>query len=163
MRLPGIPDEALDLENRGTWAMGQPTLFAAFEILRKQWRAGHRERELGLHLLFLSWYMLLEPAHLTGFDEALLPTEWLAELFNEVHEYLGPANSNDPELLYVVGLIAHLSPWLLGDNSTWEHRSESYRATYRQVVHEGIDSAMFNGRGAYGEYFAGQARVVGGF
>ena len=67
-------------------------------------------------------------------------------------------------MLFVVGLMAHLSPWLLGgDHKVREERSGRYRTMYRRLAPEGIDPRVFTGRGAYGDDFAGQARVPGGY
>lgn len=63
-----ISEKAIELENRSVH--GAPTLGDAFELLRGQWQSGERERELALHLMFLAWYLQIEPAHLTGLDEA---------------------------------------------------------------------------------------------
>lgn len=127
----------------------------ATRTLRDQWRAGDRDRELALHLLFLAWYLNLEPSHLTGLDETRVSTEELPGMFSEVHDWLLPdgANSDDAEALFVAGLPAIMAPWLLGDVDLWTARSEAYRVRYRQ----------FEGRGAYGDYYAGQASVPGGF
>lgn len=54
--------------------------------------------------------------------------------------------------------------WPLADEARlWIARSETYRTRYRQLAPDGIDPAVFDGRGAYGDYFGGQARVVGGY
>jgi hypothetical protein len=71
---------------------------------------------------------------------------------------------DDVECLYVVGLIASLSPWLLGEDvTTWETRSAQFRRRYRALVSDGLPAMYFSKRGAYGDYFAGQVRVQGGF
>lgn len=69
----------------------------------------------------------------------------------------------DVEALYVAGLAARLCPWALGEASLWIARSEAYRDRYRQLMPDGISPAAFQGRGAYGDYLAGQARVAGGY
>lgn len=140
-----------------------PTLCAAYEILRGEWRRGDRDRELALHLLFLSWYMLIEPPHLTGLDEQRLPSAELVAIFNEIHDYMEPATRGDVELLYVVGLMTSWAPWLVGDYEVWETRSREYQVLYRRLEPNGMDPDNFAGRGAYGDYFAGQARVKGGY
>jgi hypothetical protein len=157
----GIPTEALEFENRSLGVNGEPTLAAAYKLLRDAWRSGERDRELGLHLLLLSWYMLIEPPHLTGLDEQTAPE--LAAVFNEVHDVMAPAKHDDAELLYVVGLMTSLAPWLVGDHDVWEWQSAEYGVLYRQLAPGGLDPSIFAKRGAYGEYFAGQARVGNGF
>ena len=113
--------------------------------------------------MFLSWYLLLEPPHLTGLDRKDPLTERLQRAFNEVHDYFAPTMAADAEMLYVVGLMAHMTPWLLGQNEVWEDRATRYRVLYRQLAPTGIDPAVFEERAAYGEYFSGQARVKDGY
>lgn len=160
-----ISETALALENQSLGANGRPMLGRAYEVLRDQWRDGDRDRELALHLMFLAWYLIIEPAHLTGAEPALASSDELATMFNEAHDWLLPAGaeSDDVEALYTAGLPAHMFSWALGDDSLWDARSRAYRARYRQLAPAGIDPTVFDGRGAYGEYFARQARVVGGY
>jgi hypothetical protein len=158
-----IPVEALEFENRSIGQNGEATLAAAYQILKREWEAGVREREVALHLLFLAWYGLCEPTHLTGFDEMPAQVNELEHTFNQVYHSLQPNIDSDPEMLYVVGLMAHLFPYLLGDEATWIERSKHYRQRYRSLAPTGLDSAIFRGRGAYGDYFAGQTQVVNGY
>jgi hypothetical protein len=158
-----IPPEALDLENRSIGSNGQPTLAGAHVLLVAQWRKGDRDRELGLHLMFTAWYLLFEPPCLTGLDAARVRSEDLAVLFSEVHDYFKPTIASDAEMLYAVGLMAHLFPWVLGDESTWEAVARDYRVRYRQLAPQGLSPEMFSGRGAYGDYFGGQSTVRNGY
>jgi len=160
-----ISEEAMQLEIQSLGANGAPTLGAAFEVLCDQWRAGERDRELALHLLFLAWYLNVEPAHLTGLDETRVSSKELPGIFNEVHDWLLPdgAASSDAEALYAAGLPARMFPWVLGDHEVWTARSESYRLRYRELAPDGIAGSIFEGRGAYGEYYGQQARVAGGY
>jgi hypothetical protein len=154
---------ALELENRSIGAHGEPTLAAAYVILCDAWWNGDRDRELALHLMFLCWYMLIEPPHITGLDEGRLPSSELVRVFNGVYDIMAPGSEADPEFLYVVGLMSALAPWLLGDNDTWGQRSRDYQDKYWELKPTGLDPAFFDGRGFYGHYFAGQARVAGGY
>jgi len=154
----GIPDRALELEIRSLGSNGEPTLGEAYEVLRACWRSGDRGRELGLHLMFLAWYMLCEPSQYTGLNVKRTPLSELVDRFNEVHDYFAFVVSGDAEMLYAIGLMAYLFPFLLGDERLWEARSREYRAKYRKLAPAGIDPAVFEGRGAYGEYFRHQAK-----
>ena len=158
-----IPQRALDLENRSIGTGGEPTLAAAYKILKEEWLNGDRERELGLHLTFLSWYGLVEPGHLTGFFESDEMRRELNRTLTEVHEYFEPQIYQDPEMLYVVGLAAHLFWFMFDDASTWEKRGIDYRLCYRALVPNGLDPALFHNRGAFGDYYSGQAAVNGGY
>jgi len=160
-----ISADGLALENEFVKPNGQPTLGAAFEAFHGQWKSGQRDRELALHLMFLAWYLCIEPPRLTGLDEARISDDSLIAVFNAAHDWLLPhgSDTDDIEVLYVVGLPARMFPWALGDESLWTARSEAYRVRYRQLAPDGISPAVFEGRGAYGTYFADQARVVGGY
>jgi hypothetical protein len=160
-----ISQKAMQLEIQSLGANGAPTLGAAFELLCDQWRAGERDRELALHLMFLAWYLNVEPALLTGLDEARVSSKELPRFFNEAHDWLLPdgAASTDAEALYAAGLPARMFPWVLGDHDAWSARSESYRQRYRELAPDGIAGSVFEGRGAYGDYYGHQARVDGGY
>jgi hypothetical protein len=159
-----LPQAILDLESRSVGPHGEPTLGDALELAVTEWRSGNRDRELRLHLLFLSWYCNLEPPHLTGLDETRLPSAGLPQLFQDVFASFGDSLLDDAEALFAVGLMAHLTPWLLGEDvPTWESRSAAFRARYRLLAPGGLSSTIFQGRGAYGDYFAGQVVVPNGY
>ncbi len=159
-----LPIAILELENRSLGETGEPTLGPALRVAIREWQSGNRDRELRLHLLFLAWYCNLEPPHLTGLNEDEVLSASLPELFHDVYETFSSTILDDPECLYVVGLMASLSPWLLGEDvATWQARSDSFRSRYRHLVPNGLSAAHFEGRGAYGDYFAGQVEVPGGY
>lgn len=160
-----INAKALELEKQSVGPDGAPTLGPAYVLLRDQWRSGERDRELALHLFFLAWYVSVEPPHLTGLDEQQLEEGELVAVINDVHGWLLPngAATDDVESLYVVGLPAQMFPWVLGENRVWMARGAAYQRRYRQLAPDGLDPAVFDRRGAYGDYYASQIRVVGGF
>lgn len=143
------PDTILALENRNLGVHGEPTSGQALALAIQEWDAGNRDRELRLHLLFLAWYCNLEPPHLTGHDERILPSARFPLVFSAVCETFADSILDDCEALYVVGLISKMTPWLLGgDHETWEARSRDFRARYRALIPEGLESSIFQGRGA---------------
>lgn len=159
-----LPQTILDLENRSIGDQGEPTLGAALELAAAEWRSGNRDRELCLHLLFLSWYCNLEPPYLTGYEQSAFPSNELPELFHEVYTACEPQILNDAECLYIVGLMAMLTPSLLGDDEAiWQARSVAYRHRYRELAPKGLDASRFAARGAYGDYFASQVVVSNGY
>jgi hypothetical protein len=163
-----IPQNALDLENRNIGINGEPTLADAYKILKEQWDSGDRDRDLGLHLMFLAWFGTCEPDYITGFTKSWEETrKELLPVFAEVHAYFEPKIHKDVEMLYVVGLIAHMHWFMLNDDieiaKVWEERSEKYQEQYRAIAPNGIDPSIFLNRGAYGDYFAGQAKVENGY
>lgn len=158
-----IPSEALELENRSLSGNGEPTLAAAYEILKDHWDRGVRDRELALHLFFLSWYGLVEPSHLTGFSENADCADSLKETLSEVHGYLESQMTDDAEMLYVIGLAAHLFWFMFSDSEAWKQRAIDYRQRYRTLAPNGIEPNVFRDRGAFGDYYAHQASIKNGY
>ena len=129
---------------------GGPVLGQAFDMLLARWAAGERDRETALRLLYLSWYANCEPPFLTG-----LPTERdTASICSEAFAALGGTDTSDPEVCFVVGLMAELFPWCLGDEAYWVEVGHllTHRAVKLQLG--GPSPSVFAGRGAYGEYFS---------
>jgi hypothetical protein len=91
----------------------------------------------------------------------------LIQTLNEVHVYFEPQIRQDAEMLYVVGVAAHMFWFMLEDDledaRVWEKRAEDYHKHYRALLPNGIDPTVFHNRGAYGEYYAGQANVADGY
>jgi len=158
-----IPSEALDLENQSIGVNGEPTLAAAYDILKDQWDRGVHDRELALHLFFLSWYGLVEPSYLTGFSEHADCRDGLNQTLSEVHGYLEPQIGDDAEILYVVGLAAHMFWFMFRDSEAWKQRATDYHQRYRTLAPNGIDPTVFRNRGAYGCYYAHQRAVKNGY
>jgi hypothetical protein len=153
-----IPPNALDLEIRGYAQNGEPVLIDAFRLLKKQWASGDRDRELGLHLLFLSWYGLVEPPFVFGeYDDE----DALQATFNEVFDYFKQFIDNDPELLFVIGVPAHLFPYILGNEKEWKNRYLEFRKRFRVLRPNGIEPDIFQNRGAFGAYYENMAKVAG--
>jgi hypothetical protein len=98
-RAMSLPQAILDLENRNVGDHGEPTLGAALALAAAEWRSGNRDRELCLHLLFLSWYCNLEPPHLTGYRQTAFPSGELSELFHDVYTTFADQVFEDAECL----------------------------------------------------------------
>lgn len=158
-----ISPKAIELENRSIGLNGDPTLAEAYKILKNQWNNGDRDREIGLHLMFLAWYGLIEPENLTGFSESERFSKELKETFTEVHDYFESQISSDAEMLYVFGLAADMFWYMFDNPDIWEERSKKYQLHYRKLAPNGIDPDIFRGRGAYGEYYAGHIELENGY
>lgn len=154
-----LPDDILQIENEYVARGGKPALGRAYAALKREWAAGNRDREVGLHLLFLSWFCYAEPACLTGLPTS--PGE--IAVFHTVLSHFDQEIESDPEMLYVVGLMTDLFPWIFGDQSLWEARSRVMQQKYRALAPAGISPEIFSDRGAYGAYFMGHARLAGGY
>jgi hypothetical protein len=136
------------------------TLFDSTMKLLEEWHAGNQTRDLGLDLMFHCWYLLEEQPQYTGYDPTLIEDDQLTKTFNEVHDLFAPEIRQDSEMLYTVGLMSELFPWLLGDENLWIARSLEYRNLYALLEPNGLDPELFEGRGEYGTYFAHQIRYA---
>jgi hypothetical protein len=138
------------------------TLFDVTLNLLEEWNAGNHTRKLGLDLMFHCWYVLEDQPQYTGYDQTKLDELGLdfTVTFNEVHDSFVLGIQNDPEMLYTVGLMAELFPWLLGDEDVWTARSFEYWSRYRLLEPNGLEPELFEGRGEYGKYFAHQLRYA---
>lgn len=129
---------------------GSPVLGRAFDMLTARWTAGDRDRETALRLFFLSWYANCEPPFLTG-----LPTDRdTAAICSDTFAALGGADTSDPEVCFIVGLMAERFPWSLGDETRWAEIGRLLSSRAAKLQPGGPLLSAFAERGAYGEYFS---------
>jgi len=133
-----------------------PVLGRSFDMLMARWDAGERDRETALRLLFLGWYANCEPAFLTGLHEVEHTTSAAA------FAALGDIDTSDPEVCFVVSVMADLFPWALGDETRWAQMGHALGLRAAELQPNGIHLSVFSGRGAYGAYFTQIAAVRGG-
>jgi hypothetical protein len=133
---------------------GEPSLGEAYELLQSRWNAGGRDRETALRLLFLAWYSCSEPPFLTG----LSMDAPYADVFADVFSHLGEEQSSDPEFLFAVGVMATSFPYCIGPESEWEAVGKRCVHRAAELRPEGFEPGWFEGRGAYGNYFAHMLR-----
>jgi hypothetical protein len=136
------------------------TLFDLTLNLLEEWNAGNHTRKLGLDLMFHCWNLLEGQPQYTGYDPTQVEDSELTKIFNEVHDSFTLEIRQDSEMLYTVGLMAELFPWVLGDENIWIARSLEYLNLYRLLEPNGLDPELFEGRGEYGKYFAHQLRYA---
>ena len=128
----------------------------SYRRLREGWLVGDRDRENSLHLLFLAWMHWADPPFVTGLsDDPDAPILW-----HEVFAHFRGEGSSDAEFLHVAGLMAHLFPWVLGDELAWMAAAERMKTRSLQLRTEGFTPELFEGRGDFGDYFAHQARAA---
>lgn len=157
-----VPSRALELEQHAVDRVAR-SLPAAFGLLREHWEAGDRDREVGLHLLFLAWYLETEPPYLTGSDGTAHATEEHHAAVALVHDAFASTIMQDAEMLFVVGVMATLAARCLGDEAAWLARGDTYLAACGRLSPDGIAPDVFDGRGYYGHYFVGHARRHAGW
>jgi hypothetical protein len=127
---------------------------ATYTELKARWRAGGRDRELALHLLYLAWMQWADPPFdtgMTGDDDAI-------SIWFEIFEFFGAEAASDAEFLYVTAIMATITPEELGGEAIWGPRVERLESRVNELRPEGFGPETFEGRGDYGDYFAHQSR-----
>ena len=84
-------------------------------------------------------------------------------MFERVHSFFEPTIQEDAEMLWVVGLVTHMQWSMFTDREKWESISKKYKKLYRTLEPDGIAAAVFEGRGAYGDYLKRHALIVDGY
>lgn len=130
------------------------TLEEEYQDRKAQWRAGERDRELGLQLLFLAWWHWAEPAFLTDMtDDPDADALW-----HELFSHFEGERSRDAEFLFVAGVMATIMPHVLGIDERWDARGLRMIERAMTVQATALPLSTFEDRGDYGEYFAHQLR-----
>ncbi len=152
-------EEVSDLEQQYLPPNCKPTLGRALELLWDRWEAMKRDKETALRLLFLAWYVNVEPPFLTGFSDDLDS----GEIFQRVFIDVGGANCPEAEILFAVGTLCLLAPWSIGPEEKWRAIGEECLDAARKLGHDSYAADHFRHRGVYGDYFARlvQAREEG--
>ncbi len=140
------PDTILELEGEALASMASRRSVKHSRLPLSSGMRGTATASFGFISFSLAWYCNIEPPHLTGWDEFICPPTDLPGLFSAVYDTFVASILNDVEVLYVVGLIAQLTPWLLGGEvGTWELRSREYLARCRVLVAQRPSPVLFRG------------------
>ena len=121
-----------------------------FEILFQAWRAGDRDTELALQLMYSSWDLGeqcydYEELRKRGLDEQSFITG-----FQQPFEHLGGYNSENPTLLLSAGHMISLFDYRTGLTL---NDAEKCFQRFLQICLEGIPDVEFEKRGDFGRYF----------
>lgn len=147
-------DEIGEIERLYTEGAEEPSLGGAYAALLSRFDNDQADRETCLRLLFLAWYACSEPGFLTGLPEE----QATSDVFGRVFDRLDGEDTDDPEVLGVVGLMASNFPYCCGDEGHWATVGARLRQRYRSLppAHR-FGPDHFKGRGAYGRYMAQMA------
>jgi hypothetical protein len=147
--------EITQIENLYRGQDGKPSLGTAYAELLARYEQATEDRETSLRLMFLTWYACSEPGALTG-----LPHEaWAPARFADLFERVGGHATTDPEVMFVVSVMASSFPDCCGDEVTWRAIGVGLAERYEALpARRKVDPATFEGRGAYGDYFAWRYR-----
>jgi hypothetical protein len=135
---------------------GRPALGPARAALVRRWAAGARDRETALRLAFLDWYSCSEPSFLTGLPD-LTPDD---SYFVAAAEHLLAGNTDDREVLFVVGQMLKSFPWCAGRTGVADAERRGRSLLARFWASPDLPADVFANRGAYGRYFAHMRRVL---
>ena len=120
-----------------------------WQQLSHKWQQGDRDRETCLRAAYIVWISRVELPFCNDLAEGL-PVELVMEAFR----HLGGETAVDPEVLFVFSVMAAVADWGLGDAAYWSAIGQEFS---ERLGSDFPTPTVFEGRGAYGEYFAHQA------
>jgi hypothetical protein len=104
--------------------------------------------------MFLAWWHWAEPDFLTGLSYA----PEAMSLWRMLMEDFGGEDSDDPEFLFVAGLMLNITPWAFrGDEDANEKLGTRMKGRSAELRPEGF-AGYFDEDREYGEYFAHHSR-----
>ncbi len=132
----------------GTHPVENPELMA---ILLNAWKAGDRDTELALQLMYASWGLWDQCYDYDSIQQRGLDDQALILGFQQPYEYLGGHQSENHTLLLIAGHMITLFDYQTG---LALNDSEMCLKRFLEICPEGIPDAEFEGRGDFGEYFS---------
>ena len=130
--------------------LGGETLGDALSGYQTAYSEGQVDHEAVLRMLFLCWYSYAEPPFMTGLRGDDETAEWFSKLFDE-H---GGLQSEDAEMLFVVGTLAAYIPDSLDASRDWTTVGREAWRRALKLRPAGFTGEEFVGRGAFGQYFS---------
>jgi hypothetical protein len=131
-------------------------LQSRYAELKHAWLRGERNREKNLDLMFHAWMHWADPSFVTGLKE----DPDALRIWHQVFEHFGGTRSSDVEFLFVAKVMVALFPWMLGDEGEWTQTAAALDRRLKNMPPSNLNEITFEGRGAYGKYFAHQLRGV---
>lgn len=114
-------------------------------------------RDLALQLMFLAWCHWAEPEFLTG----LSYTPEAMPLWNMLIREFGGENSDDPEFLFVAGIMLNITPWAFtGNENRNDELAMRMQVSSKELRPQGFEPGYFDERCEYGEYFTHHIRMA---
>jgi len=119
-------------------------------ILFKAWKAGDRDTELALQLMYNSWDLWEQCYDYDTIKQLGLEDQDLITGFKQPYEYLGGHQSENNTLLLIAGHMITLFDYQTGLTL---NDAEMCLKRFVERCPEGIPDADFEGRGDFGDYF----------
>jgi hypothetical protein len=131
----------------GTHPVKNPELC---EILLNAWKAGDRDTELALQLMYASWDLWEQCYDYHTLRQRGLDDQALIMGFQQPYEHLGKHQSENHTLLLIAGHLITLFDYQTGLTL---NDAEMCLKRFLEICPEGIPDAEFEGRGSFGDYF----------
>lgn len=113
------------------------------------------DRQQALELLFLAWWHWAEPDSITGLSDA----PEAVSLWRMIMDDFGGESSDDPEFLFVAGIMLGVTPWAFGKNDDANEKlADRMQARSAALRPQGFSPGYFDKTCEYGEYFAHHSR-----
>ena len=102
-------------------------------VLENQWAAGKRDVSIARRILFISWYVAIEPSFVTDMDDT--PPS-VKQVWDEVLSVAERSAQNDLESALVLGYMISFSPYIFGPNETWLPKAQSLLENAYRIAEE---------------------------
>lgn len=98
------------------WHPNMNDLSEELTILEKQWSSGKQDVPTARRILFVAWYVAVEPAFITGFDST---PPFVMQVRDRLLSVVEESAKADLESALVLGYMASFAPYAFGSSDQW--------------------------------------------
>ena len=109
------------------------SLTEELKSLEKQWVSEKQDAHIARRLLFIGWYVFIEPSFVTGINS--LPA-FLSDVWGAVLSVVERSAQKDLESALVLGYMISFSPCLFGPDETWLPKAQKLLENAYQIAEE---------------------------
>jgi hypothetical protein len=102
-------------------------------VLENQWAAGKRDASIARRILFISWYVAVEPSFVTDMDGT--PPS-VKQVWDDVLSVAESSAHNDLESALVLGYMISFAPYVFGSDEMWLPKAETLLETAYKIAEE---------------------------
>jgi hypothetical protein len=90
-------------------------------MLEKEWASGKRDIHLARKILFIAWYVVVEPSSVTGIES----TPYVKQVWDELLSVVERSAQNNLESSLILGYMISFAPYVFGPDDVWLPKAQS--------------------------------------
>jgi hypothetical protein len=90
-------------------------------MFEKEWASGKRDTHLARRILFIAWYVVVEPSFVTGIDS----TPYVKQIWHELLSVVEKSAQNNLESALIFGYMISFAPYVFGPDDIWLPKAQS--------------------------------------